>query len=95
MGHPPDLTLATNTLVSPTEAAVPSISPLTRDLLIWLARIPRTYTETMEAWRSTCPRLTIWEDALADGLVQVESGRGTRISELMVVVTPRGYAALS
>ena len=94
MSHPPDLTLATDTLVDPTVAVSASISPLTRDLLIWLARTPRTYTETMEAWRSTCPRLTIWEDALADGLVQVESGHGTRISELMVVVTSRGHAAL-
>ena len=25
----------------------------------------------MEAWTSHCPRLTVWEDAIADGLVAV------------------------
>jgi hypothetical protein len=77
-----------------TLAGSPSIGPLTRDLLAWLARTPRTYAETMEAWRSSCPRLTIWEDALAEGLVRVESGHGTRFSEAPVVLTLRGHAAL-
>ena len=94
MGHQRDLTLPTNVLGGLTVAAPPLIGPLTRDLLSWLARTPRTYEETMEAWRSTCPRLTIWEDALADGLVRVESGHGTRLSEAPVVLTPRGHAAL-
>ena len=47
---------------------------LTLQMLDWLAVRPRTYGEAMEAWRSTCPRLTIWEDALAEGLVAVEGG---------------------
>ena len=70
------------------------LSPLMRDFLVWLARTPRTYAETMEAWRSSCPRFTIWEDALADGLVRVESGTGTPLSLTTVVLTPRGRAAL-
>ena len=47
------------------------------ELLTWVASRPRTYTETIEAWRSNCPRLAVWDDALADGLVRVvrESGR--------------------
>ena len=44
---------------------------LTLQMLDWIAVRPRTYGEAMEAWRSTCPRLTIWEDALAAGLVAV------------------------
>jgi hypothetical protein len=44
----------------------------------------------MEAWRTTCPRLTIWEDAIADGLVSVESAK----SNAGVVVTERGRALL-
>jgi hypothetical protein len=95
MVQPPDLTLANNTSVSPTVVELPPISALTRDLLSWLASTPRTYMETMDAWRSSCPRLTIWEDALADGLVQVESGHGSRMSEAPVVLTPRGHAALA
>ena len=49
--------------------------PLTRDLLAWIAATPRTYRETMEVWRTSCPRLSIWEDAVGDGLVRVRSGR--------------------
>lgn len=71
------------------------LSALTRDFLSWLDRAPRSYAETMEAWRSSCPRLTIWEDALADGLVQVEGGKGTPWGKQMVALTPRGRAALS
>src|SRR5207248_8806967 len=44
-----------------------TVSPLTRDLLDWIASTPRTYRETMEAWRTSCPRLSIWEDAVGDG----------------------------
>jgi hypothetical protein len=40
------------------------------DLLEWLANGERTYDEVMEAWRSSCPRLTIWEDALTAGWVR-------------------------
>ena len=50
-------------------------APLTRDLLAWLAATPRTYRETMEVWRTSCPHLSIWEDAIGDGLVRVRSGR--------------------
>ncbi|HKG24087.1 MAG TPA: hypothetical protein VKB09_00480 [Thermomicrobiales bacterium] len=71
-----------------------SIRPLTRDLLAWVARQPRSYAEAMEAWRSSCPRFTIWEDALADGLIRDESGSGGTLGELQVVLTARGRAVL-
>jgi hypothetical protein len=48
---------------------------LTRDLLLWINAEPRTYDETLDAWRTHCPRLSIWEDALLDGLVEVRSSR--------------------
>ena len=64
----------------------------TVELLSWIAARERTYTEAMDAWRSHCPRLTVWEDALIDGLIRVErSGRPPRAT---VVVTPRGREAL-
>ena len=50
-------------------------TPLTRDLLAWIAAAPRTYRETMEVWRTSCPRLSIWEDAVGNGLVRVRAGR--------------------
>ena len=43
--------------------------PLILDLLQWLAKAPRSYADAMEAWRTSCPRLTIWEDAVDLGLV--------------------------
>jgi hypothetical protein len=60
---------------------------LTHQFLAWVADRPRTRTEVMDAWRSTCPRLTVWEDAVIDGLVQLDaSGR--------VMLTGRGRALL-
>ena len=41
-------------------------------LLDWVGRQPRTYAEVMEAWRTSCPRLPVWEDAVDLGLVQRE-----------------------
>ena len=53
----------------------------------------RTYGETMEAWRSTCPRMPIWENAVCDGLVRIENGGAMKSSR--VVLTARGKARLS
>jgi hypothetical protein len=66
----------------------------TRDFVQWVARKPRTYAETMQAWRSSCPRLTVWEDALADGLVRLDYGAGVPIDATAVVLTCRGVAVL-
>ena len=52
----------------------------TVDLLTWIAERPRTYAETMDVWHRHCPRLLVWEDALADGLVAV-SGRTVALTE--------------
>jgi hypothetical protein len=40
-------------------------------LLDWISDSPRTYSETLEAWKTHCPRLSTWEDALSAGLVAV------------------------
>ena len=53
---------------------VSAVTSLTLQLLAWIAERDRTYAQTMEAWKSSCPRLTVWEDAVADGLVRVQSG---------------------
>jgi hypothetical protein len=36
---------------------------LVLDFLEWVDRQPRSRTEVMDAWRTSCPRLTVWEDA--------------------------------
>jgi hypothetical protein len=65
---------------------------LTLEFLAWIAARPRTYAEAMEAWRSNCPRHTVWEDALIDGLIQLESGATMNLCA--VILTPRGRAIL-
>lgn len=39
------------------------------DLVEWVSASERTYEETMDAWRTSCPRLQIWEDVNDRGLV--------------------------
>lgn len=52
---------------------------LTLQMLDWLQQRPHSYSEVMEVWRSSCPRLTIWEDACADGLIASEGGASGRV----------------
>jgi hypothetical protein len=40
-----------------------TLEPLIADFVAWLAAEPRTYGEALEAWRTSCPRLTVWEEA--------------------------------
>ena len=49
-----------------------TIEPLIVDLVAWVAKEPREYLETMEAWRTSCPRLPVWEEANARGLITRE-----------------------
>jgi hypothetical protein len=72
--------------------STPIATSNTIELLTWLAARPRTYTDTIEAWHTHCPRLSVWEDALIDGLIKVQrTGDPPRAH---VVVTARGEAAL-
>jgi hypothetical protein len=62
------------------------------DLVEWLAARPRAYSEVMDAWRTSCPRLPVWEDALDRGLVaRVFDDR----SGAVVRATPRGLDLLA
>ncbi len=64
---------------------------LVLDLVDWVATQPRPYAEVMEAWRTSCPRFPIWEDALDQGFVVCEYREG---EGAMVSVTPAGRAFL-
>jgi hypothetical protein len=57
-----------------------------REFLVWVDRTPRTYADAMRAGQSSCPRFSIWEDALEADLV--------RVRHTHVVLTARGEAAL-
>lgn len=69
-----------------------SVSVLTLEFLTWVSSRPRTYAQAMEAWRTTCPRHSVWEDAMLGGLIQLESG--TTINQSKVTLTPLGRAIL-
>jgi hypothetical protein len=45
------------------------IDPLVMDLVAFVASEPRRYEEVIDAWRTSCPRLTVWEDAIDRGLI--------------------------
>jgi DNA-binding PadR family transcriptional regulator len=53
--------------------------PLILDLLEWVSGTDRTYEQVMDAWRTSCPRLPVWEDANDRGLVTTESANGRQI----------------
>jgi len=68
-----------------------TVEALVLDLLEWLARKDRSYEETMDAWRTSCPKLPVWEDANDKGLVCVKTSDG----ESSVRVTPAGFELLN
>ena len=54
---------------------LPTVTAPTAQLLAWIAEQSRSYAETIEVWKTSCPRLAVWEDALADRLVRIDRGR--------------------
>jgi hypothetical protein len=64
-----------------------TLTPLICDLLEWLERQPRTHADVIDSWRTSCPRLPVWEEATDRGLV---ARRGTRVE-----VTSRGRSFLA
>lgn len=69
-----------------------SLDPLILDLVEWCAREPRAYADVIEAWRTSCPRLTVWEDATERGLLMRRPGAGNQVQ---VIVTREGRAFLA
>jgi hypothetical protein len=68
---------------------------LTLQFLAWVAERPRSYAETMEAWRSTCPPMSVWEDAIGDGLVVLDCGNGSGMSLSGVALAAQGRAVMN
>jgi hypothetical protein len=69
---------------------VETTDALVLDLVEWVAREPRPYAEVLEVWRTYCPRLTIWEDAVDRGFV----ARRPSIEGVRVTVTESGQTFL-
>ena len=57
-----------------------TVENLILDLIEWLALKEHTYQETLEAWRTSCPRLSVWEDATDRGLVTSVSVDGRTLA---------------
>jgi len=70
---------------------VDPLDSLVLDLLEWIGPSPRPYTDVLDAWRTSCPRLPVWEDANERGFVarHHEAGRGRLVS-----VSPAGWEHL-
>ena len=74
--------------MEPTMPQQPSLIMI--QFLAWIADRPRNYAQTMEAWRSSCPRLSVWEDAIIEGLIRIESNANRSIA-----LTRQGMAVLA
>lgn len=55
------------------------VDALILDLLEWLARRDRSYEQVMDAWRTSCPKLPVWEEANDRGLVEREEAGGRSV----------------
>jgi hypothetical protein len=67
-----------------------TVEALIVDLLLWLSDRERTYQDVLDVWRTSCPRLPVWEDAKDRGFVAQENSVGREL----VRITPAGSAFL-
>jgi len=67
------------------------VEALIIDLLEWVSKRERSYDEVMDAWRTSCPKLPVWEDANDRGLIAMEEVEGRS----MVRITQPGRALLN
>jgi hypothetical protein len=68
-----------------------TLEPLILDLLEWIAPRARPYSEVMDAWRTSCPHLPVWEEANDRGYVARERGEGGTF----ITLTPTGREFLN
>ncbi len=69
---------------------IDAVDALILDLLEWLATGEKSYEEVMGAWRTSCPRLPVWEDANDRGFITTEHANG----RLIVRISLLGHAFL-
>jgi hypothetical protein len=66
-----------------------NLDPLVRDLVEWVDKEARPYADVLDAWRTSCPRLTVWEEASDRGFVERVSVEGQGV---YVAATDAGRA---
>jgi D-3-phosphoglycerate dehydrogenase / 2-oxoglutarate reductase len=69
------------------------VEDLVLDLLEWLGTSARPYDEVLDAWRTSCPRLPVWETANDRGLVERRRPAGSRTA-IAVSASGQRYLAL-
>ena len=69
-----------------------TVDALILDLLEWIGPKPRAYAEVMEAWRTSCPRLPVWEEANVRGFVERHHVQG---KAALVALSASGRAFLA
>jgi D-3-phosphoglycerate dehydrogenase / 2-oxoglutarate reductase len=67
------------------------VEPLILDLLDWIGPRPRPYAEVLEVWRTSCPRLPVWEEANLRGYIEHLHAPG---QEARIALSPLGMARL-
>jgi len=72
-------------------AESPTVDALVLDLIDWIGPAPRPYAEVIDAWRTSCPRLPVWEEANASGLLVHERKDGVAV----VSLSAKGIALLA
>jgi hypothetical protein len=77
-----------------TKQTQPLASALMLQFLDWVASRDRTHAEAMEAWRTSCPRMTVWEDAIDAGLIRLKRAEQATKGSVRVFLTSRGRALL-
>jgi D-3-phosphoglycerate dehydrogenase len=68
-----------------------TVDSLILDLLEWIGPAGRPYDEVMDAWRTSCPRLPVWEEANRRGLIERSRGQDNRS---VVTVSSAGMGLL-
>ena len=68
-----------------------TLDPLILDLVEWVATQPRPYAEALEIWRTSCPRLPVWEEAMERGFV---TRNLLQHGVAVIAATPAGEALL-
>jgi hypothetical protein len=78
-----------------------TVENLIVDLVEWVGSKDRSYRETLEAWRTSCPRLPVWEEANDRGLLETVADGGISVVRptpaglrLLRERRPRAWAAL-
>jgi hypothetical protein len=73
------------------KVATETLDPLVLDFVEWVAGEQRPYADVLDAWKTSCPRLTVWEDASERGFVMRINAPGQGV---FIGVTPAGRAFL-